>query len=126
MPNISIVGQVPLEIDHAFAITATSFDVSVNTPTTVKKGAFGPIGTARGIADVTANIRFSVPATGLEFNLSDLDARPLGFTVTYTTGANRYSLVGCHINNKGTTNDPASGNTEVSIGITATEEVQQA
>lgn len=123
MPNISIVGQIPLEIDHAFTITATAFDVSVSTPTQVKKGAFGPIGTAQGIEDVTSSIRFAVPSSGLEVDLAALAAKPTGFTISYSLGANKYALIGCRINNKGTTNDPGSGNAEVTIGVTATEEI---
>jgi len=123
MPNLSLTGQIPVELDHAFVITATSLDVSVSTPTQVKKGAFGPIGTAQGIPDVTASIRFAVPSTGLEVNLADLAAKPNGFTVSYALGVNKYAIIGCRISGKTVTNDPGGGNTEVSLSLTGTEEI---
>lgn len=123
MPNLSLVGAIKVEIDHAFSITCSQFSVSVRTPTTVHKGAFGPIGIAQGVQDVTANMTFSIPSAGLEFDWDELSSKPTGFTVTYTAGAARYMLLGCRRNDKGISNNPGGGDATMTIGVTATEEI---
>lgn len=123
MPNITLVGQIPIEINHAFSITATRLSVRVSQPNTVKKGAFGPIGTAQGIEDASAQITFAMPATGPEFDLKALSANPGGFTLSYTAGAQKYALLGCRRSEKSISNDPGSGDATMDVSITATEEI---
>lgn len=121
MANISLVGQIPCQIDFAFSITATRVTVRESTPTAVKKGAFGPIGVAQGIPDVTAQITFAVPVTGLEFDWSELSARPTGFTFSFTAGAQTYLLIGCKRSERSFTNDPGSGDSTFDVSLTATQ-----
>lgn len=121
MPNLSLTGQIPVQIDYAFSITATRISIRESTPTSVKKGAFGPIGSAQGIPDVTAQITFAVPASGLEFNWETLSRRPTGFTVGFTAGGVTYLLVGCKRNERSFDNDPGTGDSTFSVSLTSTE-----
>lgn len=124
MPNTDQVGQVPVEFNHVFSITAGRLSVRVSTPTVVKKGAFGPVGTARGIQDASAQFSFCVPTTGPEFDLEALSAQAGGFTTSYTLGANKYALLGCRVTEKSISNDPGQGDTTMDISIIATEEIE--
>lgn len=124
MPNLSLVGQIPVQINFIYSITATRMSIRVSQPNTVKKGAFGPIGTAQGIEDASAQITFAVPASGLEFDLKQLSAAPGGFTLSYTLGDKSYALIGCHRSEKSVSNDPGSGDATMDASITATEEIE--
>ena len=123
MPNLDLVGQVPVQLDFAYAITCGRMSVRVSTPTSVKKGAFGPVGTSRGIQDASASLTFSVPKTGLEFNFDELTGKPGGFTLSYTLGSNTYALVGARVTEKSVSNDPGSGDTTFEVSIVATQEI---
>ena len=123
---LDLVGQVPAEIDHKYAVTLTDLDVKKATQTTVKKGALGPIGTAQGIPDYTANFTLAYPKTGLELNLEALSLKPGGFSLTYTAGINRWSLVGCKLSEDTLTVNNAQGDVTVKVSLTATDRVRQA
>ena len=92
MASLDLVGQVVTEIDHKVVLTVTNLNSRKSTPTTVKKGALGPIGTSQGVADVSGSFHLAIPKTGTEVNLELLGLRPTGFTITYQLGANRYAL----------------------------------
>lgn len=123
MPNIVLVSQMAMEIDHAFSVTATRGSITIPTPTTGKAGAFGPIGIAQGIGFPTANLTFAVPVTGFEFDWEALFRKPTGFTLSYTLGSVKWALLGCRRNNKGIENDPGGGDATLTIGLLATEEI---
>lgn len=124
MPNLQLVAQMPMEIDHSFSVTATRGSITVPIPTTFKAGALGPIGIAQGIGAPTAQLSFAIPVTGFEFDWATLQKKPAGFTISYTLGNVKYALVGCRIQNKGVENDPAGGDATLSIGLMATEEIK--
>ena len=121
---IDLVGQVPAEINHKIAVTLTNLSVRKATPTVVKKGALGVIGTAQGIPDVTGSFRLAVPKTGLELDLETLGSTPGGFTLTYTVGANRYAVLSCRFSEDDITVDNGGGNVEYSINFTGTERIR--
>lgn len=121
---LDLVGQVPAEIDHSIAVTMTNLRVNKSTPTRVKKGALGPIGTAQGIPDITATCQLAVPKTGLEINLEALGIKVGGFTLTYTAGINRWALLGCVVSGDAISVDNGAGEVEVSFDITATERIR--
>jgi hypothetical protein len=124
VPNLDLVGQIPVQIDYAYSITATRMSIRESTPTKVPKGAFGAIGTAQGIPDVTAQITFAVPDTGLEFNWTALATRATGFTMTFTAGATTYLLVGCKRSERSFSNDPGAGDATFDVSLTATEMIE--
>ena len=121
---LDLVGQVPAEINHKIAVTLTNLNVRKATPTVVKKGALGVIGTAQGIPDVTGSFRLAVPKSGLEIDVEALGSKPGGFTLTYTVGANRYAVLGCRFSEDDITVDNGAGNVEVSVNFTGTERIR--
>jgi len=121
---LDLVGQVPAEINHKIAVTLTNLSVRKATPTVVKKGALGVIGTAQGIPDVTGTFRLAAPKTGLELDLEALGSAPGGFTLTYTVGANRYAILGCRFSEDNITVDNGAGNVEVSVNFTGAERIR--
>lgn len=123
MANLDLVGQIACEIDYAFSITCGRVSIRVSTPTVVKKGAFGPVGTARGIEDASAQLSFAVPKTGLEFDFDELSDRPGGFTFSYPLGSQKRALVGCRATEKSVSNDPGSGDTTYDVTLIATEDI---
>lgn len=123
---VDLVGQAPAEIDHRFAVTLTHLNVRKTTPTVVKKGAAGVIGTAQGIPDVTGSFKLAVPKTGLEIDLETLGSKPGGFTLTYTLGANRYAVLGCRFSEDDISVDNGAGNVEVNVSFTGTERIRLA
>ena len=126
MASLDLVGQAPAEINGKIAVTLMSFNVNESRPTTDKKGALGPIGVAQGIQDVSGSMTFAIPKTGAEVNLELIANQPGGFVLTYTTGANRYGVMGCVLSEVRTTVDNGAGNVEVSANFTATERVRLA
>lgn len=118
MPNLALTGVVPVEINHAFAITLTSFNVNVERPTTKKFGAFGVIGKAKGIRNVTGSFKLAVPTAGLEFDIDGLEH----FSLTYTLGANKYVITGCDITGKNLSVEQQNGATELSCNFDGVEE----
>lgn len=123
MPNIDLVGQVAVQVNFVYAITATRMSVRVSQPNTVKKTASGPLGTAQGIEDASAQITFAIPKGGIEFDFKALSAEPGGFTLSYTLGAQTFALLGCRRSEKSISNDPGSGDTSMDVSLTATEEI---
>jgi hypothetical protein len=121
---LDLVGQVPAEINHKIAVTLTNLSVRKATPTVVKKGALGVIGTAQGIPDVTGSFRLAVPKTGLEIDLEALGSTPGGFTLSYTVGANRYAVLSCRFSEDDINVDNGAGNVEVSVNFTGTERIR--
>lgn len=121
MASLDLVGQCPAEIDHKIAVTMTNLSVREATPTTVKKGAIGVIGVAKGIPDVTGDCTLSWPKTGIEINVGVLKNKPGGFTLTFTGGINRYALLGIRISERSLTVDNGAGNVEWKFNFTGTE-----
>jgi hypothetical protein len=126
MATIDLVGQCIAEIDHVYAVTITDLEVRKSVPTTVKKGALGPIGAAQGIADYTASFTLAYPKTGLEFNLEALAAKPGGFSFTYSAGVNRWTLAGCKIPEETLSGNQGQGDVSVRVSLTATDRIRQA
>ncbi len=124
MANIDLVGQAQVEVDHKTSITVTNLNVRKATPTVVKKGAQGVIGTAQGIPDVTGSFRFALPKTGPEIDLDALGSKPGGFVITYTVGAARYMILGCKFSEDDLTVDQGAGNVEGSVNFTGTERIR--
>ena len=124
MSNLDLVGQVPAEIDHGIVVTITNLSARKATPTTVKKGALGPIGAAQGIPDVSGNFRLAVPKTGLEIDIDALGSKPGGFTLSYTVGTMVFAILGCRFSEDDITVDNAAGNVEVSVNFIGTERIR--
>jgi hypothetical protein len=124
MASLDLVGQVPAELDHRIAVTLTNLNVRKSTPTVVRKGAYGVIGTAQGIPDVTGSFKLAVPKTGLEVDLEALGSKPGGFTLTYSLGVMKYAVLGCRFSEDDITVDNGAGNVEVSVNFTGTERIR--
>jgi hypothetical protein len=124
MANLDLAGQVPAELDHRLAVTLTNLSVRKSTPTVVKKGAVGVIGTAQGIPDVTGSFKLAAPKTGLEIDLDALGSKPGGFTLTYSIGTMRFAVLGCRFSEDDISVDNGAGNVEVSVSFTGTERIR--
>lgn len=124
MANLALVGQLKAEIDHVPVITITRVNVDENIPTTTKKGGYGVIGIAQGVADGSGSFVMSVPTTGLEINLQALKAKATGFSLTWQRGANRLAATGCKISRISDANDPGAGNYDVTVNFTYAEVIQ--
>src|SRR5215831_16246380 len=125
MANIDLVGQIPVEINHQQVITATRLSAKRTRTVTVKKGAQGPIGAAKGVFNISASLTLAVPKPGMEYDSQLLDLLAGGFTMSFPRsvvpfGVEKWVIVGCVIADEETTNDPGEGNAEVTWQITAT------
>lgn len=124
MSNISLVGSIQAEIDHVFGVTISDLSFNGDRPVTVKFGAQGAIGSSKGQEKVSGSFKLAVPATGMEFDIAALMAKPGGFTVTFPIGSERHQLYGCQVTKRSLTNNPEGGNSEFSLEFTATEWVR--
>lgn len=122
MANVALSGACFAEVDHVHVITIQRVNVDESIPSTAKKGNYGPIGIAQGIADVTGSFVLTVPTTGMEIDLEAYKDR--SFTLTWSRGAQRFSAVGCRINRIGDADDPGTGNYDVTVSFLATEILQ--
>jgi len=124
MAQLDLVGSIQCEIDHVYAITCTKLTVKGTRPVTVKYGAQGAIGSARGQEKVTISITLAVPKTGLEFDLLGTMERPGGFTFSFPVGAERHSVYGCLRTDRSLSNTMEAGDTEFSLDATGTDWVR--
>jgi hypothetical protein len=120
MANLSLVGQIPVEIDHAFAITCTRVDVSNERPQTFKASAFGSLGAPRGIGPVKVTLTFAIPSTGPEFRVSSLATGQHTISITLAPGIKKLAL-GCELGPERYSNDPAAGNSEITLEFMGTD-----
>jgi hypothetical protein len=124
MATLDLVGQVLAEIDHKVVVTLTNLNVRKSTPVIVKKGALGVIGVAQGIPEVSGSFTLALPKTGVEINLEELGAKVGGFTLTYTSGANKYAVIGCVFSEDDITVDEGAGDVRANINFTGTERIR--
>ncbi len=114
-----LVGKCQAELNNVFGITITQMQVNGDRPVTVKYGAQGPIGSAKGCEKSTASLTFAVPTTGLEFDiLGALDA-PDGFSLNFPIGSERHALYGCNWSKRSFSNNPETGDTTFSLDLVA-------
>jgi|SRR5579871_193551 len=119
MANIDLVGQIPVELNHVFAVTATRMSVKWSQQVTVQKGALGVIGASAGIPDVSGTLVFSIPKTGMEF---DIETLKLGsFTFSFPLGTEKYQITGCRITEQDITSNFGAGSAEVPINFVGGE-----
>lgn len=125
MANLVLVGAVQISINNVFSATATKFSISGDKPVTVKFGAQGSIGSAQGQEKPSGSITLAVPTTGLEFDITTLQAKA-GFSFTFSVGSERHAVFGCQITKRNFTNTPESGDTEFAFDFVGTEWIRTA
>jgi hypothetical protein len=124
MANTPLVGQSPVLVNYTPVVTITKVSSRRTRPVTVKKGAYGSIGSAKGQPQVTGSFTLAVPKAGSEIDLEALFNSDEGFTLTYTEGADRYALYGVQINEDDLNSDYEAGNTEKVVNFIATDKVR--
>ncbi len=126
MANNPLVGQVPVEINNVAVVSVTKVTAKRSRQVTVKFGAFGAIGSAKGHFKVTGTITLAVPKAGLEIDLQALSESEEGFSINYPKGAERWACYGCHLSDDELSNTPEAGETEVTLNFVAAEMVRVA
>jgi len=121
MPFNPLVGQVPIEVNNVAVASITKVSIKRARQVTVKFGAFGPIGTAKGFYKVTGALTLAVPKVGLEIDLQALSDSEEGFTITFPKGAERWACYGCHLSDDDLSNTPEAGDTETTVNFVAAE-----
>lgn len=124
MANNPLVGQIPIEVNNLTVVSITKVTVKRTRQVTVKFGALGPIGTARGFYKVQGTLTLAVPKAGLEIDLEALSNSEDGFTVTFSKGVERWACFGCHLSDDDLSNTPEAGETEVNVNFVAAELVR--
>lgn len=126
MASNPLVGQVPVEINNVAVVSVTKVTAKRSRQVTVKFGAFGAIGSAKGQFKVTGTITLAVPKAGLEIDLQALSDSEDGFSVNYPKGAERWACYGAHLSDDEISNTPEAGETEVTLNFVAAEMVRVA
>lgn len=119
--NISLKGQSQIELDHAFAVTATNFTMRRPDPTTAKAGSGGILGITNGFAPVTGSFKLAVSASGLEFDIDAMKAKEGGITISFTVGSLKYLITGCRLNEIDISVDQMAGNFDYSVSFIGTD-----
>jgi hypothetical protein len=117
---------VPVEINNVAVVSVTKVTAKRSRQVTVKFGAFGAIGSAKGQFKVTGTITLAVPKAGLEIDLQALSDSEDGFSVNYPKGAERWACYGAHLSDDEISNTPEAGETEVTLNFVAAEMVRVA
>lgn len=107
-----IPGQVPITIDHAFALTIENLSCTKSAASAVAYGFAGPFGSRDGQPTVTFTFEMPPLATGFEVDLSVLYTRK---TWEYTVGAVVYTLVNARVTSDSTSVDQLQGNTRTTF-----------
>lgn len=120
--NILHQGQIPIEIDHAYAPIVTAFSRRKVTPTQVKKSA-SAVSKTFGIPDVSGSMTVFVPAAGLGFSIDALNARPEGFTISFPWAGEKFLILGCNFAEDDRSVTPSSGDSTMTLSFTGTGEI---
>jgi len=121
MPFNPLVGQIPIEINNVGVASITKVSIKRARQVTVKFGAFGPIGSAKGFYKVSGTLTLAVPKVGLEIDLQALSDSEEGFTITFPKGAERWAVYGAHLSDDDLMNTPEPGDTETTVNFVAAE-----
>jgi hypothetical protein len=121
MPFNPLVGQVPVEINNSVVTSITKVTIKRARQVTVKFGALGPIGSAKGFYKVQGTLTLAVPKAGLEIDLQALSDSEDGFSVTFPKGTEKWACYGCHLSDDDLSNTPEPGDTEVNVNFVAAE-----
>lgn len=124
MANVPLVGQVPLLVDYKAVATITKMSIKRRRGVTVKKGAYGSIGSAKGQPQIEGSFTLAVPKGGSEIDLEAIFNSEEGATFTYQEGADRYGVYGVQISEDDLSSDYEAGNTEKTINFVATDKVK--
>jgi hypothetical protein len=90
-----IPGQVPILINHQFALTIEDLSVKRTRASAVRSGFAGNFGKSKGIYQYSFSFKMPPLVVGYEIDLSVL-AEP--FTLTYRLGNVEFSLNGAEVN----------------------------
>lgn len=121
MANLVLVGAIQCEVNHAFMITVTQFQVDGDRPVAVRYGAQGAIGSARGAEKVTGSFTLAIPSGGLEPDLLGAMEAPGGFTFSFPIGAERHSIYGALRTKRGLSSSMESGDSNFTVSFTGTD-----
>jgi len=121
MPFNPLVGQVPVEVNNSAVTSITKVTIKRARQVTVKFGALGPIGSAKGFYKVQGTLTLAVPKVGLEIDLQALSDSEDGFSLTFPKGAEKWACYGCHLSDDDLNNTPEAGDTEVTVNFVAAE-----
>lgn len=108
-PITTIPGQVPVRINHTYAITITDLTVKKDTAQATKSGAFGNFAMAKGVPQYSFTFKMPPRVIGYEVPLSVLEE---GFTLSYDLGLQTYTLFGCGVSSESLTVSQQSGGTD--------------
>ncbi len=120
MPNLNLVGAVPVELDHAYSITCEEVGVDHDIPSEFHAGPFGSTGISQGQGPVNISLTFGVPATGPEFPVSSLKVGQHTISITLSPG-NKKLATGCKMTGESYKNNPKSGITTITLKFMGTD-----
>lgn len=103
-----IPGQVPVLINHTYALTIEDLSVNRTRASAVRTGFAGNFAKSEGVYQYTFNFTMPPLATGYEVPLATLAAP---FSLTYRLGAIEFTLNGCTANDDSLTVAQQAGNT---------------
>lgn len=121
MANRPLVGQVPVQVNHVDVTSITNVQAKRSRQNTVKQGAFGAIGTAKGQPRVTGSFELALFKLGQEIDIEQLWDSDEGFTLTYQEGDRRYLLTGVNISDDDMSAAQESGDVKRTVNFTATD-----
>lgn len=121
MANQPLVGAAPFSINDVPVITVTKMSFKRSRPITIKKGAFGSIGAAKGQPTITGTITLAVPKTGLEIDLQAWFNSEDGYSCGFPKGTERWKAYGVYINEDDFNSDYEPGNTEQTLNLVAAD-----
>lgn len=104
----TIPGQVPVLINHTYALTIENLSVQRTRSSSVATGFAGNFAKRTGVYQYSFNFEMPPLATGWEVPVEVLAAP---FTLTYRVGALEYSLDGCEVNDDSLSVAMQQGNT---------------
>jgi hypothetical protein len=105
----TIPGQVPVLINHTYALTIENLSVQRTRSSSVATGFAGNFAKRTGVYQYSLSFEMPPLATGWEVPVEVLAAP---FTLTYRVGALEYSLDGCEVNDDSLSVAMQQGNTQ--------------
>lgn len=121
---MALVSVLNPKINGKILATNVRAEVNGSTPTNVKFGPVGPVGTSIGQEKVTGRLMFAVPAAGLEIDVEGELSLPTGFSFSYELGTSRYVCIVCFRSERGVSSNPETGETEYNFAFTAQQHLK--
>lgn len=124
----ALQGRIKTELNGAPCITAENVQINGQRPVKRRKGAYGPIGIARGHWDGSLQVTFALPEQKSEFveistgGLLNDDAEPFSFA--WFEGSEKYLAIDCVLQANNVSSDQdGDASRQVTIIPTTCEQV---